>query len=138
MKAIEVTRREITLWRELGDHENICRFIASSEVCQPQNHQGPQEKFCYVLCERCDGSLVDYLTTYNKQLNETQIVDCALQILNGIEHMHKHEVCHRDIKIENVLFRKVDDRTVFKLCDFGSSTRDHSISYSKSSKADIG
>ena len=51
--------------------------------------------------------------------------------------MHNIGVCHRDIKIENILYTKVNEEYVFKLCDFGSATRDHSVNYQKASKKEI-
>ena len=53
--------------------------------------------------------------------------------------MHVMKVCHRDIKVENVLYN-IDQQTgkeIFKLCDFGSATYDHSISYNNASKQEV-
>ena len=129
-----MTRRELEIWRSLGEHSNVCRFVTSTEISEAKNHQGPTDKFCYILCEYCEGSLVQYLVTHANKLSEREIVDCALQILVGIEHMHKMKVCHRDIKVENILYKTNKGNYTFKLCDFGSATKDHSINYSEASK----
>lgn len=40
------------------------------------------------------------------------------QLASALEYLHRHQVAHRDIKIENILIDKNDD---IKLCDFGFS-----------------
>ena len=55
--------------------------------------------------------------------------------------MHGLGIAHRDIKVENILVSyppKNEASPVFKLGDFGSATKDHSIDFSKASKKDIG
>lgn len=39
-------------------------------------------------------------------------------IVNGVTHMHKKGIAHRDLKVENVL----QHDSTFKLCDFGSAS----------------
>lgn len=55
--------------------------------------------------------------------------------------MHSLGIAHRDIKVENILVSYPNKRMtnpVFKLGDFGSATKDHSIDFSKATKKDIG
>lgn len=91
------------------------------------------DQFSYVLCEYCDGgSLVNYLVKHKCKLTDDQIVECMLQVCSGLEHMHSLGIAHRDIKVENILVstgKANDEGPVFKLGDFGSATRDHSIDY---------
>jgi len=87
-----------------------------------------------VLCEFCQGSLVDYIVNKKNKLTETEICKCAIQILEGLDHMHSKGICHRDLKVENILYSIIDGHEVFKLCDFGSANRDHSIAYNDASK----
>lgn len=44
-----------------------------------------------------------------------------LQILNGLEYLHSHNILFRDIKLENILF---DRHGNIKITDFGLSKPD--------------
>ena len=86
----------------------------------------------YVLCEYCEGgSLVNYLLKNQCKLSEDQIVECMLQICTGLEYMHSLGIAHRDIKVENILvtYQGHQGLPVFKIGDFGSATKDHSIDF---------
>jgi len=46
----------------------------------------------------------------------------AAELLLAIEHMHRHDICHRDIKPGNILiFKDTNNVPTLKLCDFGFS-----------------
>lgn len=39
--------------------------------------------------------------------------------MGSLNYLHNQQVCHRDIKLENVMLQNVDDLTNLKLIDFG-------------------
>ena len=53
--------------------------------------------------------------------------------------MHALGIAHRDLKVENILVNN-DAKTglVFKLADFGSASKNHSIDFTKATKKEIG
>jgi serine/threonine protein kinase len=53
-----------------------------------------------------------------RPLTLAEIIDCGLQIADGLAHAHEHGVIHGDIKTENLMFSH-DGR--LKITDFGSA-----------------
>ena len=43
-----------------------------------------------------------------------------IDVCKGLDHMHKMNIAHRDIKVENILLHNKS----FKLCDFGSASNE--------------
>lgn len=72
--------------------------------------------------EYCEiGDLYSYI--YNKEfkLSEKEASNISKQILSGLYYLHQYGVAHRDIKPENILVKKVEEKLVFKIADFGLS-----------------
>lgn len=65
------------------------------------------------------GELMEYVSKRGK-LSEIEARKILIQIVNAIQYCHSHGVVHRDLKLENILFRDVEDLTV-KVIDFGIS-----------------
>lgn len=63
------------------------------------------------------GELFNYIVD-KQRLSEAEAAWFLLQILEGVEHIHKNYVCHRDLKPENLL---LDNHNRLKIIDFGLS-----------------
>jgi calcium-dependent protein kinase len=59
----------------------------------------------------------------NECLSEIQIACIMYQILLAINHIHKLQIMHRDLKLENILVSKKEENGLYriKICDFGTS-----------------
>ena len=44
------------------------------------------------------------------------------QMLEGLAHLHKHGIMHRDIKLDNIMLERKMDHRSMKIIDFGYST----------------
>ncbi len=77
----------------------------------------PETNNQYVVLEYASkGELFDYIYCSEKGLSEKHAKLVFYKILKGVEAMHKAGVCHRDLKMQNIL---VDDKYNPKICDFG-------------------
>ena len=80
--------------------------------------------YYYLIMEFLGPNLVELLN-YCKTRKFTISTVCliAMQIINRIENIHKHNFIHRDIKPENFLIGSHDKSNIIYLIDFGLSKR---------------
>lgn len=98
--------REISILKEL-QHPNIVRFM---DVVHSDNK-------LFLVFEYLDQDLKRFMDSVRApSLDPTLIQSYLFQLLNGIEHCHRHRVLHRDLKPANLL---IDRRGSLKLADFG-------------------
>mgnify|MGYP000844692162 CR=1 FL=1 len=72
---------------------------------------------CYSLLEYAEhGTFLEFVN--NKPMNESIVRFYFRQLLDGVRYMHQKGICHRDIKLENLL---LDGHYNLKLSDFGFS-----------------
>lgn len=74
-----------------------------------------------MVMEKCETSLASKLSVF-PSLGDTEISRIFREMTLGVEHVHTHNVVHRDVKPGNYLLGGPEGRTV-KLCDFGLSVR---------------
>lgn len=69
------------------------------------------------------GELFKYvLSDFNEESFSEKVAKLQFyQILSGIEYLHAHNVCHRDIKLENILMADKSKTSLIKITDFGLS-----------------
>lgn len=90
----------------LLNHKNIVKTIESVET--------PKAIFQFMeLCS--DGNLLDILCDPDESTSYEQRLIYLGQIIDAIYYLHHHYICHRDLKLENILIQN----GVVKLCDFG-------------------
>jgi BR serine/threonine kinase len=99
--------REISLMH-LFDHPHLLKIITQYE----------SEHHFYLVFEYAEnGELFDYLRTRGK-LEPAEAFSLFREIIDGLEYLHSHGICHRDLKLENLL---LDQFNHIKISDFGFS-----------------
>ena len=115
---------EINILRVMK-HENSVEFIESFQI----------DGYFYIVMELCDGDLNYFLKKYNGNISIVIIMKILLQLNKVLELMHKKQIEHRDLKLENILIKIINqDEFIVKLTDYGFS-KYYEINYSKYSNA---
>lgn len=140
IKMIDTSRKEI-IWRYdreknfLKDieHGNIARlyevYIAPSamffvtDLCTGTSSPPPSPPTC-ADWSSVGGHLGATLkATPHGFLEEAVAKRYIYQILGAVIHCHNHGLCHRDIKLQNILKENNSDNAQVKLIDFGNAVR---------------
>jgi serine/threonine protein kinase len=101
-------RSEINIQKKLF-HPYLCKMYCVIDI----------PDYIFIVTEYCSGG--EILKTMEEQdapFEERMACKIFTQVLSGIEYLHNNYICHRDIKLENMLF---DENGDAKLTDFGLS-----------------
>ena len=100
-------KNEVNILKQLN-HENIMKLY---EVIDTPS-------YLYLVLEYINGgSLLDVIKKENiHYFEEKRAIKIIVQIINGVSYCHSKNICHRDIKLENILLIKGD---IVKIIDFG-------------------
>ncbi len=71
----------------------------------------------YLLSEFYKSKGLQYFHLTNK--NKPDFFELITQICYALNHLHTHNIIHKDMKLENVLYKKINDEINVKVCDYG-------------------
>ena len=100
---------EVDILRDL-DHPNIVQLFEVYKV----------KRRLWIVTELCSGG---DLTNRMANMTEADVVIVVEQILRAVCYMHKRHVCHRDIKLENIMYADRSPEAPIMLIDFGLSNK---------------
>ena len=121
-RAKKYLDNEISILQEI-EHPNIIKLIEVHETTQ----------YIYLVMELCNGGglsdcLEDHMKKNKKPFSEEIVQYLMRQIVSGLNYLHKKDILHRDIKLDNILvnFDNEEDRknrnmmkAKVKIIDFG-------------------
>ncbi len=99
-------------------HENIVRFN-DVFVLKGSSLTGEETETQVGVMEYIPDGDVSHLDWLSLSIAEQK--DVILQILNGLEYLHKHKIIYRDIKPSNILIKRENGKIIPKMTDFGIS-----------------
>eukprot|EP00929_Paragymnodinium_shiwhaense_P017714 TRINITY_DN12736_c0_g1_i1.p1 TRINITY_DN12736_c0_g1~~TRINITY_DN12736_c0_g1_i1.p1 ORF type:complete len:776 (+),score=184.56 TRINITY_DN12736_c0_g1_i1:83-2410(+) len=109
------TYREVDIHKSL-DHPNLIKLYELFE----------DSKCLYMIMECCTGgNLFDFVDDQGS-LERRESAHCMLQLVRGVQYLHKNLVLHRDIKAENCLISNNTSNMMdaaIKLADYGLAIR---------------
>lgn len=92
------------------DHPNLIKMFEVFEWKQQY----------FLIMQLCEGGDLFHNIKQSRFFSEEKTKHIIKQILSAINYMHKQNVCHRDIKPQNIL---VDpEGKTLKIIDFGTAT----------------
>ncbi|KAJ3396006.1 hypothetical protein HDU92_004309 [Lobulomyces angularis] len=107
-KLIKAIKNEISILRCLKN-ENVVNYL-DCEITK---------NYINLYLEYVSGgSIRSILHKYNSQFPLKLVQNLEYQIINGIGYLHSMNICHNDIKSDNIL---LDMKGVLKISDFGFS-----------------
>ena len=108
-------KKEVNLLKELENNNSIKIFeIYNSD-----------EDYAIVM-ELCDCNLLERLNNTSNGLKVDEIKKILEQLNNTFKIMFKNKIIHRDIKLQNILLKYVNDQQkdyIVKLTDYGINER---------------
>lgn len=114
-------KNEYQINKKLSELQNpyIIQLIEFSQgTIKIGNSQDYKAYYIFELANK--GELTNYLGGNNKGFSEIHTKFIIYDILKGFQEIHNAEICHRDIKTENILLSSDDYK--IKICDFGFSS----------------
>ncbi|KAL7568560.1 hypothetical protein ACA910_002672 [Epithemia clementina (nom. ined.)] len=105
---VEELKNEVAILKRL-DHPHIVKAIETFE------HRNQ----IFIVMELCSGGDLYSRDPYT----EAEAARIVASITSAISYMHTKNVCHRDLKYENILFVNTSPQAEIKLIDFGLSRK---------------
>lgn len=117
--AIKVLKAELS-----ADRNFVARFRAEAQSAAGMTHPnivnvydvGDENGIYYIVMELVEGITLKQYIDKKGALEYRETVSIAIQVAQGIEAAHKHNIVHKDIKPQNIIISKEGK---VKVTDFG-------------------
>ena len=96
------------------DHKNIAHYLGGT--LREEKVRGKRRLFWIMVLEFCSGTLKEKIINenydnpakvgkiYSVQVEQMEeMADLVIQICEGLRYIHKKDMVHRDLKLENIL-----------------------------------
>jgi len=103
-------KEEILILKQL-EHENIVKYYGQFENLNQLFIKMEYLKY---------GTLENWMKTH-KNISEEEASLIIKKVLSAIAYLHQNQICHRDLKPQNIMFARENDLSSIKIIDFGLS-----------------
>ena len=112
------------------DDQYVQRFFREAKAVARLNHTniisgidvGESGGVKYLVMEFADGMTVASLLNRGGAMDEERVVQIGIQMARALDHAHRNNLVHRDVKPDNIIITKDG---VAKLCDLGLARLEH-------------
>jgi serine/threonine-protein kinase len=112
------------------DDEYVERFMREAKAVARLNHTnvisgidvGDAGGVKYLVMEYADGVTVASLLNRGGSMDEERVLWVGMQMARALDHAHRNNLIHRDVKPDNIIITKDG---VAKLCDLGLARTEH-------------
>ncbi|XP_062917958.1 serine/threonine-protein kinase 33 isoform X2 [Mobula hypostoma] len=131
--AVKLLEREVSILKQVN-HEHI---IHLEEVFETP-------KRMYLVTEVCEGGELSAILHKKKRLNENETRHVIRSLASAIAYLHKNDIVHRDLKLENILVKNIENSSELdmklniKVTDFGLSVQKGGVGSDKMLQATCG
>ena len=108
---IDKMKEEIQILKKLH-HENIVKYYGNIETINELFIKMEYLKY---------GTLKDWIKQNKNNISEEEASIIIKKVLSAIDYLHQNQICHRDLKPQNIMFSKENDLNSIKIIDFGLS-----------------
>ena len=108
----ELLKNEVTILASI-DHPNIVKLYEYFD----------EDYFFSIVTEFCSGGELFDRIVQNGRISEADVMRFMKKMMRAINHLHKLNICHRDIKPQNFIFENESSQADLKLIDFGLAHR---------------
>lgn len=105
----KLLKQEVEIYLSV-DHPNIARLIDVYEW----------DEGIALIMEFCSGGELQQRWE-TEAYEEHDVIEATKQMLYAVNYLHAHNICHRDLKLENFLYESPKKDASLKLIDFGLS-----------------
>ena len=85
--------REVALLKSLDSNRGT---ISCIDFYQEQHHY-------YIISEYAEGGSLEQRLVEKRRLPEAQVKELAKSLLRGLQYLHSHDICHRNLRPDNIL-----------------------------------
>ncbi|XP_037024378.1 serine/threonine-protein kinase atg1-like isoform X2 [Bradysia coprophila] len=127
----------ITCWNDRfskADIQEVKKIVGTNNQAIDCFSDPTKIRLC-IQMELCGESLRTWLLTH-QSVDEKKTIGLFMQMVAGIEHIHKSDIIHRDLKPENI-FMGIDTDSLLKIGDFGIAT-EHKLNQSAVHTQNVG